>query len=131
MPFSGWIAVGGGAAVGAWLRWWLGLVLNPVFPTIPLGTLASNLIAGLIMGFAMELMMRYTALSPELRLLVTTGFLGGLSTFSTFSAEIVTLLSHKEYLWAFGAIAAHVIGSVALTIAGIFIVRFVLSTEAA
>src|SRR5208282_646387 len=99
MSLMSWCAVGGGAAAGAWLRWGLGILLNPVFPTMPLGTLASNLIAGFVMGIAMELITRNAAMPPEIRLLMTTGFLGGLSTFSTFSAEIVTLLSHKEYWW--------------------------------
>jgi CrcB protein len=123
MPWGGLLAVGGGAAVGAWLRWGLGALLNPVFPTLPLGTLAANLSGGLVMGFAMELITRHTLLSNEMRLLLTTGFLGGLTTFSTFSAEIVTLLMRKDYVWGGIAIAAHVVGSVALTIIGILIVR--------
>jgi CrcB protein len=131
MSFASWFAVGGGAAAGAWLRWGLGMLLNPVFPTMPLGTLASNLVAGFLMGIAMELVTRNAAMPPEIRLLMTTGFLGGLSTFSTFSAEIVTLLSHKEYLWGSLAIAGHVVGSVVLTILGIFAIRLVLPLEAA
>ena len=131
MSFSGWLAVGGGAAVGAWLRWGLGIVLNPVFPTVPLGTLASNLVAGFLMGIAMELITRNASMPPEIRLLMTTGFLGGLSTFSTFSAEIVTLLSHREYLWGSLAIAGHVIGSVVLTVLGILSTRLVFPLEAA
>jgi CrcB protein len=131
MSFSGWLAVGGGAAVGAWLRWGLGIVLNPVFPTVPLGTLASNLVAGFLMGIAMELITRNASMSPEIRLLMTTGFLGGLSTFSAFSAEIVTLLSHKEYLWGAITISAHVVGSVALTILGIYVTRMIFPLEAA
>ena len=123
MPWGGLLAVGGGAAVGAWLRWGLGALLNPVFPTLPLGTLAANLSGGLVMGFAMELITRHTLLSNEMRLLLTTGFLGGLTTFSTFSAEIVTLLLRKDYVWSGIAIAAHVVGSVALTIVGILMVR--------
>jgi len=131
MNLGSWLAVGGGAAVGAWLRWGLGIVLNPVFPTVPLGTLASNLVAGFLMGIAMELVTRNASMPPEVRLLMTTGFLGGLSTFSAFSAEIVTLLSHKEYLWGAIAISAHVVGSVVLTIIGIFAVRLVFPLEAA
>ena len=131
MSFGSWLAVGGGAAVGAWLRWGLGIVLNPVFPTVPLGTLASNLVAGFLMGIAMELITRNASMSPEIRLLMTTGFLGGLSTFSAFSAEIVTLLSHKEYLWGAITISAHVVGSVALTILGIYVTRMIFPLEAA
>jgi len=123
MPWSGILAVGGGAAVGAWLRWGLGTWLNPVFPTLPLGTLAANLSGGLLMGFAMELMTRHAVLPPEARLLVTTGFLGGLTTFSTFSAEIVTLFMRREYLWGTITIASHVVGSVAMTVIGILVIR--------
>jgi CrcB protein len=123
IPWGGVIAVGGGAAVGAWIRWGLGALLNPIFPTVPLGTLIANLSGGLMMGLAMELITRHAALSSEMRLLITTGFLGGLTTFSTFSGEIVTLLLRRELLWASLAIAAHVIGSLTLTILGILLVR--------
>jgi CrcB protein len=123
MNWGGVLAVGGGAAAGAWLRWGLGIVLNPVFPTLPLGTLAANLAGGLMMGGAMELAARHTALSPEMRLLITTGFLGGLTTFSTFSAEITTLLLRRDLLWAALGIFAHVAGSVLLTLAGIVLAR--------
>src|SRR6476661_9001608 len=123
LGLGSWLAVGGGAAVGAWLRWGLGTVLNPVFPTLPLGTLAANLVGGLMMGLAMELVTRHALLGPELRLLVTTGFLGGLTTFSTFSAEITTLLLRRELLWGAIAIGAHVAGSIILTIAGILLAR--------
>jgi len=117
------IAVGGGAAVGAWMRWGLSIALNPVFPTLPLGTLAANLIGGLLMGFAMEIITRHTLLSPEVRLLLTTGFLGGLTTFSTFSAEIATLVLRKEWLWGALGIGAHVIGSLAMTVLGLLAMR--------
>jgi CrcB protein len=123
MPWGGILAVGGGAALGAWLRWGLGILLNPVFPTLPLGTLAANLSGGLMMGCAMELMTRHAVLSPEARLLVTTGFLGGLTTFSTFSAETVALLMRKELAWSAALVGAHVVGSVAMTILGIFLMR--------
>jgi fluoride exporter len=119
----GVLAVGSGAAVGAWLRWGLSIALNPVFPTLPLGTLAANLFGGLLMGFAMELITRHTLLSPEVRLLLTTGFLGGLTTFSTFSAEISTLILRKEWLWGALGIGAHVIGSLALTVVGLLAMR--------
>ena len=123
MPWSGFLAVGSGAAIGAWLRWWLGMLLNPAFPTLPLGTLAANLIGGVLMGFAMELLTRHALLPAEVRLLLTTGFLGGLTTFSTFSAEVVTLLFRRELFWGVIAVGAHVIGSLVMTIAGILLVR--------
>ncbi len=123
MPWAGIFSVGAGAAIGAWLRWWLGVALNPLFPTLPLGTLTANLVGGLLMGFAMELLTRHTFVSPEVRLLITTGFLGGLTTFSTFSAEIATLLMRREYLWGSIAIVSHVVGSLAMTILGILLVR--------
>jgi fluoride exporter len=131
MPWGGILAVGGGAAMGAWLRWGLGVILNPVFPTLPLGTLSANLIGGLLMGFAMEIITRHAIMSPEMQLLATTGFLGGLTTFSTFSAEIVTLLLRREYLWGTIAVAAHVVGSLALTVLGILVVRAVYAWAAA
>ena len=117
------LAVGGGAAVGAWIRWGLGAALNPLFPTLPLGTLTANLAGGLLMGLAMELVTRHAVMSPEVRLLVTTGFLGGLTTFSTFSAEITTLIVRGEWLWGAAGIAAHVVGSLALTLLGILLMR--------
>jgi CrcB protein len=123
MSWGGILAVGGGAAVGAWLRWALGIALNPVFPTLPLGTLAANLGGGLLMGVVMEVVTRHSMLSPEVRLLMTTGFLGGLTTFSTFSAEITTLLLRREWLWTSLGIAAHVAGSLLMTVAGIVLIR--------
>ena len=124
--WGSWLAVGGGAAVGAWLRWGLGTALNPLFPTLPLGTLAANLIGGLLMGVAMEVVARHAVLPPEMRLLVTTGFLGGLTTFSTFSAEITTLLLRREWLWGVAGVSAHVIGSLLLTVVGILLARALL-----
>ena len=131
MPWSGILAVGGGAAVGAWMRWGLGIALNPMFPTVPLGTLAANLVGGLLLGFAMELLTRHAVLPPEIQLLVTTGFLGGLTTFSTFSGEVVTLLLRREWLWGSLAIGGHVFGSLALTVIGILMIRGLYSWGAA
>ena len=119
VSFSGFIAVGGGAAVGAWLRWLLGMLLNPIFPTLPLGTLAANLLGGWLMGLAMGFLSHFEALPPEMRLFVTTGMLGGLTTFSTFSAETATLITHEQYGWTATIIAVHVIGSVLMTLVGI------------
>ncbi len=123
------VAVGAGAAVGAWMRWGLGALLNPIFPTIPLGTLASNLVGGFLMGVAMAVMGHYEALAPEVRLLVTTGFLGGLTTFSTFSAETTTLLTRGQLGWTAAIIAAHVVGSVVFTILGIALTDLVLEAK--
>ena len=108
-----------GAALGAMLRWHLGARLNSLFPTIPPGTLAANLIGAYVIGLAIAFFALSPAISPEWRLLVITGFCGGLTTFSTFSAEITTLLQHGQFLWACGAIAGHVAGSVLMTLAGI------------
>lgn len=131
MSATSWFAVGGGAALGAWLRWGLGILLNPVFPALPFGTLAANLIAGLIMGFVMEFGARHASLPPDLRLLITTGFLGGLSTFSTFSAESVTLFLRREILWGVIHTTSHLLGSLALTVLGIYLVGFLFGTEGA
>lgn len=126
MTFLGVMAVGGGAAAGAWLRWWLGILLNPVFPTLPLGTLAANLIGGYLMGIALAMLTHFETLPPEARLLITTGFLGGLTTFSTFSAEATTLLARQQPGWAAALIAGHVAGSILMTFAGIGTMRLVL-----
>ena len=126
MTFPGFLAVGGGAAVGAWLRWWLGHLFNPVFPTLPLGTLAANLLGGLLMGLTMGFLSHYESLPAEVRLLLTTGFLGGLTTFSTFSAETVTLLVREQFGWVAFAVLAHLAGSILMTLAGIAIVQLAL-----
>lgn len=110
-----------GAGFGALLRWLLGMVLNPVFPAIPLGTLSANVLGGLLMGLAMGFFTQFQSLSPALRLALTTGFLGGLTTFSAFSAETATLLLRAEYLWAGALVLAHVGLSLLATLAGIAI----------
>ena len=117
------LAVGVGAAVGAWLRWWFGILFNPIFPTLPLGTLVSNLLGGYLMGIAMVLITRHASLSPEATLLITTGFLGGLTTFSTFSAEAMTLLTRQEFLWSGILILSHVAGSLIMTALGILTMK--------
>lgn len=113
------VAISVGASLGALLRWWFGLTLNSYFPTIPPGTLASNLVGGYIVGLAIAFFASFSALAPEWRLFVITGFCGGLTTFSTFSAELVTLLQQGRGLWACGAAALHLAGSVLMTFAGI------------
>lgn len=113
------ILVGAGAAAGAVLRWLLGLGLNGLFPAIPPGTLVANLLGGYLMGVAMEALSAPLGMAPELRVLLITGFLGGLTTFSTFSGEVVRLMQQGRLVLAGAEITAHVAGSVLLTMLGI------------
>ncbi len=113
------IAIFIGAGLGALLRWWRGLTLNSYFPSIPPGTLAANLIGGYIIGVAVAFFASFSGLAPEWRLFVITGFCGGLTTFSTFSSELVILLQEGRSLDACGAAALHLLGSVLMTFAGI------------
>jgi CrcB protein len=117
--FSSMLAISCGAALGALMRWALGLGLNGLFPAIPPGTLAANLVGGYLIGLMMALFAHQVSLPPEWRLFAITGFLGGLTTFSTFSSEVVLLLQQGRLLWAAGAIGAHVVGSLVMTFAGI------------
>ena len=123
MSGAGFIAVGIGAALGAWMRWWLGLALNAATPHLPLGTLAANLIGGYLIGVAVEVFSQHGGLSQEMKLFVITGFLGGLTTFSSFSAEATGLLAQSRYAWAALLISSHLIGSIVLTVLGIATVR--------
>ena len=113
------LAISVGAVVGALLRWQLGTRLNAIFPTIPPGTLVANLIGAYVIGLAIAFFASFSALAPEWRLLVITGFCGGLTTFSTFSAELMTLLQQGRISWALGIVGTHVVGSVLMTFAGI------------
>jgi CrcB protein len=117
------VAVGG--AVGCLLRWYLAIFLNRYFPAIPPGTLAANLIGCYIIGVGIALFALSPGIGPEWKLFVTTGFCGGLTTFSTFSVEVVTLLQAGRLSLAFGAIAVHVIGSLLMTFAGIATVTLI------
>lgn len=117
------VAVGVGAMFGAWSRWALGAWLNPVLPNLPLGTLVSNLAGGFAIGVAVEFFLRYPLIAPEWRLLIITGFLGALTTFSTFSAEAVELLQRQDYGWATALIASHLAGSLLMTVAGMQVMR--------
>jgi CrcB protein len=126
MPAMNWLAflvIGVGAALGAWLRWMLGLWLNPLFPAVPMGTLAANLVGGYLVGAAVAIFHINVDLSPELRLFLVTGFLGGLTTFSTFSAEVVSLIQRAEWGWVLGAAGLHVGGSLLMTLFGIWTIH--------
>jgi fluoride exporter len=119
MIWSPVLAISFGAAAGALLRWQLGVHLNSFLPALPLGTLAANLVGGYIIGLAVAYFAQAPNIAPEWRLLIITGFCGGLTTFSTFSAEVVTQLQEGQLAWAMGAIAIHVTGSLMMTLAGI------------
>jgi CrcB protein len=116
---AGFAAVGIGAALGAWLRWGLSIWLNPRVPMFPLGTLAANLIGGYLIGFAVAYFAANAQVAPEWRLFAITGMLGGLTTFSTFSAEVTELLLRGDYVAGIMLALAHLAGSLLLTVAGL------------
>lgn len=120
---TAFLAIGLGAAIGAWLRWGFGLWLNPLFPSIPLGTLAANLIGGYVIGLAIAWFTEHPGVPPEARLFLITGLLGGLTTFSTFSAEVVSALMRG--LWLSGSLIAfsHMTGSFLATALGFYSMR--------
>jgi fluoride exporter len=126
MNLISFFAVGFGAFAGAVLRWVLNLALNPILPELPLGTLAANLVGALVMGFAIGAFAHYETIPLAARLAITTGFLGGLTTFSAFSGEAAGLILRGQYAWTALIILAHVVGSLALTLAGIGLVRLAL-----
>jgi CrcB protein len=121
MGFNGFLAVGAGAAIGAWMRWSLSVMLNASFPSLPLGTLVANLVGGYLIGLFMGVSV------PEVRLFLVTGLLGGLTTFSTFSSEAVTMLARGQYGWATTHVLVHVLGSLAMTGLGVYTVQFIRS----
>jgi CrcB protein len=112
-------AISMGAALGALLRWQLGLRLNSVVPELPPGTLTANLVGGYIIGIAIAYFAQAPNIAPEWRLFIITGFCGALTTFSTFSAEVVAALQEDRWHWAVGAIVTHVTGSLVMTLAGL------------
>ncbi|MGC4012259.1 MAG: fluoride efflux transporter CrcB [Pseudomonas sp.] len=117
------VAVSLGAALGALLRWVLGLKLNTLLPSMPPGTVVANLVGGYIIGAAIAFFANTPGLAPEWRLLIITGFCGGLTTFSTFSAEVVVLLQQGRLAWAMGTVATHLAGSLLMTLAGLWSVH--------
>ena len=124
MLASGLIAVAAGAVLGAWARWGLGIALNAIVPNLPLGTLAANLVGGYIIGVSVEFFLQHASVPAEWRLFVITGFLGSLTTFSTFSAEAVELLALQRYGWAMLHIGSHLAGSLVMTVLGLQTVRW-------
>jgi len=118
MWWRSFLAVAVGGMIGCLFRWVLAMFLNRYLPTLPPGTLAANLIGCYIIGMAVAFFIAYPHFAPEWRLFVTTGFCGGLTTFSTFSAEVVMLLQSGRTAWAMGAVAAHLFGSLLMTVAG-------------
>lgn len=121
--FASIAAISVGAALGALLRWQLGVRLNGLVPALPLGTLAANLLGGYLVGLAVAWLAQHPDLPPQVRLFAITGVLGGLTTFSTFSAEVVTQLLEGRLAWALATAAAHLVGSLLLTALGIATVR--------
>ncbi|CAB3731445.1 fluoride efflux transporter CrcB [Castellaniella hirudinis] len=121
----GIIAISIGSVIGALTRYGLSLSMNALVPAIPMGTLASNLIAAYIVGAAIAFFAAMPNLSPAWRLFVITGLAGGLSTFSTFSAELLTLLRDGRLGWSAGMLALHVCGSLAMTALGMVTISLV------
>ena len=120
------LAVAGGAGVGALIRWVLGLALDAIFPSIPLGTLAANVVGGFLMGLVIGSFDQFQTLPIEWRLAITTGFLGGLTTFSTFSGETVNHLMRQPWGWASALVFVHVAGSIMAAMLGVFVIRIIL-----
>lgn len=119
--------VGLGAALGAWSRWWLGVSFNHIFSAFPLGTLLANLVGGYLIGFVFGIVQTGWQLSPELKLLILTGFLGGLTTFSTFSIEATDLLLKQQYINGLFHIGLHLFGSLLVTVLGLYSAKLILA----
>lgn len=122
--FTNMLAIGVGAALGAWCRWLLGLAFNSLMIYLPLGTLAANLIGGLLMGVVVGLIGIGGLENPGLRLFIATGFLGGLTTFSAFTGESITLLHKQAYFWAAVHTCSHVFGALLMAFAGVALVQY-------
>lgn len=122
--FTNTLAIGFGAALGAWGRWGLGLAFNTLLPNLPIGTLIANLSGGLMMGVALGLIGLGSLDNPSLRLFLTTGFLGGLTTFSAFTGESLSLLQKHEYYWAAAHASSHVLGALLTAAIGFAAVQY-------
>lgn len=123
MNFLSFATIGLGAACGAWLRWLLGALVNAVYPPIPLGTLAANLLGSFLMGIALVLLVERGMFPPEVRIAFITGFLGCLTTMSTFSAEAMTLIARADYAIAAWLVVLHVAGSILMVFIGALATR--------
>jgi CrcB protein len=126
MNFLSALAVAGGASIGALARWTLGLALDTALPGIPLGTLLANVIGGFLMGVVLGMLDQFQALPLEWRLAITTGFLGGLTTFSTFTGETLNHLLRQQWGWAASMITVHVVGSILAAALGFAVIRVAL-----
>jgi len=124
---TSFIAVGLGAAIGAWSRWGLTLWLNARHPHFPLGTFVVNAIGGFLIGVAIAALAKHPDISVAWRLFIITGFLGGLTTFSTYSAEVVSLIERGQIAWALGVGSAHLATSLVLTGIGLWAGRSIFS----
>lgn len=121
--FSGWLALCAGSLVGATLRWLAQIVLNPMLPTLPLGTLLVNVVGGFSIGIAVAVFQVSQPWSPQWRVFVIPGLLGGLTTFSSFTAESMLLLQEGRPAWAFAHAAAHVVGALVACFVGYALVQ--------
>lgn len=110
--------IGLASAMGAWSRWGINILLNTIYPVIPLGTLAVNLVGGFLMGISMGTFELFSDLSPDLKLIINIGFLGGLTTFSALTAEVFQLLQKNEFVASLTLVALHVIGSLLMAYLG-------------
>ncbi|MBW0155997.1 MAG: fluoride efflux transporter CrcB [Candidatus Methylopumilus sp.] len=117
--------IGFAAAMGAWSRWGIGILLNTLHPIYPMGTLTVNLAGAYLMGISMGAFELFSDLSPDLKLIINIGFLGGLTTFSAFTAEIFQLLQKNELVASLTLITLHVVGSVLMAYLGWLSVSFI------
>ena len=127
MTLVGAIAVAIGGVPGAWSRWGLSYLLNPTWPSLPPGTLTANLVGSYLIGFLIGLFALHSEIPREAALFAITGYLGALTTFSTFSVEAVTIFARREYFWAICHVISHLVGSLMMTVLGIVTCQRLLS----